>query len=447
MQKKIINILDHGARGDGLTLNTTSIQAAIDRIAQEGGGTVLVPAGTFLTGTLNLVSHLTLHLADGAILLASPRMEDYPAQAFHHDEWGPTTSLIFACGCQDIHFEGPGTIDLNDEAFMDRTKAKVGDHFTAEKLAQLSPEQFAQTTCLALARPVQPIFFHQCSGLSFRDLTLRRSPCWSLTFSVCEKITIRSMRIRNHLRTPNADGVHLCGCRDVVISHCDFICGDDCVALTGITDWSQPCEQVVITDCVFQSASAGVRLGHLQSKVRDVSLRDLRINDSNRGIALFAGEGGWIERVKVTRVHLHTRLTPGHWWGAGEPLIICAAEAPSAVIRELHFEEITAKSEQGIVMVGSGGNIQEVTLQAWTLELLPGPNRPLLGEILDLRPTLTRPAPPAPAIPWLLAAEVGTLKAHHIRLCAATDLDPTALFISSPAVECSDVTVLYAATQ
>lgn len=441
MHANIVNIADHGARGDGCTLNTAAIQAALDLVEHAGGGTVMIPKGVFMTGTLRLPSHLRLHLEAGAVLLASPQLEHYPAQPFHHEEWGPTTSLLFALERDDIHFEGTGTIDLNDDAFMDRTSAKTGDHFTAEKLASLNPEQFAQTTCVAGERPVQPIFFHGCRNLSFRNLTIRRSPCWALTLSACEQVTLEGVQIRNHLRTPNADGVHLCGCRDVVITGCDFICGDDCVALTGITNWSRPCEQVVITNCSFQSSSAAIRLGHLQSKVRDVTLADLQIKDSNRGMAFFAGDGGWIERVTASRVRLQTRLKAGHWWGAGEPLVLCAAEAPEAYIRHLRFESIEATSEQGIVAIGSRGNITDVVIKGWRQEICHGQNRPLLGQILDLRPARVREAPPLPAIPWLLTDEVGTLSIQDAIVRSPVNLQPAARITASPGVDCLDVRI------
>jgi polygalacturonase len=436
------NILDHGARGDGVTLNTQALQAALDLIDRAGGGTLRIPAGTFLTGTLRLPSRLTVHLDEGATLLASPDLADYPPQPFHHDEWGPTTSLLFAMGRHDIRFEGRGTIDLNDDAFMDRTAIKTGDFFSPEIAARLTPAQAAQTTCVPRARPVQPIFFHDCRGLSVQDITLRRSPCWSLTMSACEGIEITGLRIRNHLRTPNADGIHLCGCRHAVITGGDFICGDDCIALTGITDWNRACEDIRVSDCVLQSASAAVRLGHLRSKVRDVTLTNLQIVDSNRGFALFAGEGGAVERVSASGIRMRTRITAGHWWGAGEPLVLCAADAPGASIRDIRFEQVEAESEQGIVAFGTGGNLADITLRDWSQTLSFGPNRPLLGQWVDLRPAALRPAPPAGRIPWLLADQIGRFTAERVRIRTTGTINSEALVSGAQPPELSDMVSL-----
>lgn len=434
MPSSLLDAVACGAENDGETLATRPLQAALDRLAQQGGGTLVFPPGTYLTGTLRLPSHVTLHVSAGATLLASPDLADYPPQPYAHPEWGPTTCLLFAQDARDIHLEGRGVIDLNGDAFMDYATVKTGEHFTPELAAQLTPTQFAQSTCEARPRPVQCLLIHDCEAVSVRDVTVRHAPCWALTFSRCTDVAIHGLRIRNHLRVPNSDGIHLCGCRHVVITACDLVCGDDCIALTGITDWSRPCERILIADCLLQSSSAAVRLGHLASRIRDVTIRGLQIVDSNRGLAFFAGAGGCIEDVAVSQVTLKTRLTAGHWWGGGEPLVLCAADAPEAAIRRIRFADIRAQSEQGIVAIGTAGNIDDIELHDWTLQLARGPNRPLLGHVLDLRPAPVRPAPPAGSIPWLYAETIGTLQAYRISVQAANDLATAAQIVDSPQV-------------
>lgn len=407
------SIVDFGARGDGTTLNTAAIQAALDATSAQGGR-LTVPAGTFLSGSLRMRSRTTLHLEAGAVLLASPRLEVYPPHAFLHAEWGRTTSFLYALDEEDIRIEGPGTIDLNGDAFILPGAIKTGTLFGPDEVARLTPAQVEETTFSTRPRPVQPMFFHAVRNFALRDVTLRNAPCWTMTLASCNDVSILGIRIRNHVRMPNADGIHVCSSSDVVIGNCDIVCGDDCIALTGITEFTRPCERITVSNCLLRSSSAGVRIGHLASRVRGVKLTGLTIHGSNRGICVFAGEGGCIEDVHASGLRIETRMLAGHWWGKGEPLVVCAAGAGPGAIRRLRFADVTASSEQGVVLVGQDGNVEDVELIDWTLRVAHGANRPLLGSHFDLQPAEPRPVP-AGAIPWLYAEDVGRVEVRGLR--------------------------------
>ena len=115
----LVDITTHGALGDGKTLNTKAIQAAVDQCAAQGGGTVVVPPGTFLSGTVELKSNITVSLSPGAILRGSGNIDDYPPIPFRHNELGQVRSLLWAIGQTDLRITGSGVIDLNDPAFID----------------------------------------------------------------------------------------------------------------------------------------------------------------------------------------------------------------------------------------------------------------------------------------------------------------------------------------
>jgi hypothetical protein len=119
-----INVRDHGAVGDGVKLNTRAIQAAIDACAAAGGGTVLVPEGTYLTGTIVLNSYVTLHLAPKATLLGSKNLDDYPPMEGRAGM--PRRVLVYAHGLERIGLEGSGTIDGQGAAF-DRLSRSLFD--------------------------------------------------------------------------------------------------------------------------------------------------------------------------------------------------------------------------------------------------------------------------------------------------------------------------------
>jgi polygalacturonase len=413
------SILNFNAVGDGRTLNTGAIQGAIDACAQGGGGRVLVPPGVYLTGTLRLRSNVFLWLEAGAVIKGSADLADYPPHEFWHNEWKETRSLIYALDEQNLGICGEGTIDLNDEPFFDWGKLRLG----VEKppLEKLADWQRAQAVVQDLPRPNQPVFFHNCRRLKFEGVEFRRSPCWTLTCSACRDVKMRGITIDNHLQVPNNDGIHITACQDVVISGCVIHCGDDCVAVTGITDWERWCENVVVTDCTLISRSAGVRIGHLASKVRNVALSNLVLSDGNRGIGIFAGDGGVVENITGQNLVLHTHLFVGDWWGKGEPLVVSAAES-NGRIAGVTLRSVIAHSENGIVIAGKNKNIQDIALVGWRLTLQPGRNRPLLGKIIDLQPAAVRPAPKK-QIPWLYAQDAEEIYLEDVRVIASPEME------------------------
>jgi polygalacturonase len=272
--------------------------------------------------------------------------------------------------------------------------------------------QIAEMTVVAKARPTQPVFFHDCERLVVEDLLLRRSPCWTLTFSACRDVKVRGITVRNHLNVPNCDGVHVSACREVLITGCVFHCADDCVAVTGITDWERPSENVVISQCTMVSRSAAVRIGHLASKVRNVVCSDLVISDGNRGLLVCAGDGGWVKNLRASNMIMHTRLFAGFWWGKGEPLAIMAAG--SGWIESVAVAHVCAETEGGIVIAGGAGSIRDVSLDDWDLNISAGNNRPLLGGWIDLQPAECPPLEPG-RIPWLYADGVCQIYIRNVR--------------------------------
>jgi polygalacturonase len=150
--------------------------------------------------------------------------------------------------------------------------------------------------------------------LSFQDILIRNAPGWTISISTSRDVKVRGVTIDNRLRVPNNDGIHFSSCQDVIVSDCVFSCGDDCIAVTCASNYDVVCERVVIaTHAGF--ASAAVRLGYQQSRVRDVVINNLVISDSNRALGIFAGEGGWVENVVASNLNPHTPDRRA-WWEA-----------------------------------------------------------------------------------------------------------------------------------
>ncbi|MCX7798867.1 MAG: glycosyl hydrolase family 28 protein [Fimbriimonadales bacterium] len=400
-----LNVGELGADATGRRLCTEVLQEAIDRVAASGGGTVEVPAGRFVTGSFELKARVCLRLGAGAVLQASGNLEDYRTWPYRHEEWGPTVSLVFAQDAEGVVIEGPGVIDLNDEPFFEWSTLKTDANFTPEDAASLDPEQAAEAPVQPRERPNQCMVFLRCDNLTLRNLVIRRAPCWTLTIVESRRVELGSVRIQNHRRTPNSDGVHLCGCDGVTIHGCQFDCGDDCVAITGIASPDTENRNVLVTGCILRSSSAGVRLGHLYSKVRSVRVSDCIIADSNRGLAVFAGRDGFVEDVQIHGVSLSTHLMAGQWWGKGEPMVVCAHDG--GCVAGLDVRAVASRADNSVLLCGKGGLVEQVAIVGWTARRFESKNSRRFGDRWDLEPIGFHPIPHAPSRkPWLVAAGV-----------------------------------------
>ncbi len=417
----LVDITSHGALGDGKTLNTKALQAAVDQCAAQGGGTIMVPAGTFLTGSVELKSNITLSLGPGAVLRGSGRIEDYPPIPFRHNELGPVRSLLWSIGQADLCITGSGVIDLNDSAFIDFNEYR-SDPGMASGVALDDAQRQETVASHAAPRPTQPLFFRHCQRVRIDGVTFRNAPCWTITLALCRDVKLSQLTIDNNLRTPNCDGIHCCASKDVIITDSLISAGDDCIALTSITDWEEVCENIVVANCILTSRSAAIRIGHEASKVRNVAVSNIIVKDTNRGIAIFARDKGWVENVRIDNALIRTRLFAGGWWGKGEPLVLCARG--SGHIAGIAMTNVRAESENSILVVGQEKNIRDVELRDWSLELKYGRNRPIFKPLYELSPAANIPAPdPTHHIPWLYAADIQGLRAANVR-CVRTEDEP-----------------------
>ena len=273
-----VSVRDYGATGDGAKLDTRALQTAIDACAAAGGGTVYFPPGRYLSGTLFLKSHVTLHLEGGATLLGSPSREDYPstvpAVRSFTDNY-TVRSLIYAENLEHIALEGHGVID-------------------------------GQGGTLKGAYKDRPYLLRiiACQEVTVRGLTLRNSAMWVQHYLACEGVCIDGIRVESTCNGNN-DGIDIDGCERVRIANCDIRSGDDALVLKSSQE--RPCRNVVVTNCVLSSQSNAFKLGtESNGGFENIVMSNCAIYDTRySGIALELVDGGTLERVSISNVTMH----------------------------------------------------------------------------------------------------------------------------------------------
>jgi len=282
----IYDVRAFGAVGDGDTLDTDSIQQAIDAAADAGGGTVGLRGGTFLSGTLVLRSNVTLAIEAGAILRASRDIADYPdhtPQIVYLYQPRFTKSLIYAEGAENISLVGRGLIDGQGEHFP----ARPGDD---------------------KARPYI-LRFSECRNVHVRDLSFRNSARWLSHYLACENVVIDGITIHSRIRE-NRDGIDIDSCSGVRVSNCHIETGDDAIVLKATAN--RPCRRVTISNCVLSSMASALKLGtESNGGFEDVTISNCTIFDTGySGIGLMSVDGGTLDRVSISNITMNNVKVP-----------------------------------------------------------------------------------------------------------------------------------------
>lgn len=278
----IYDVRNYGAVGDGKTLNTAAIQKAIDDCASKNGGTVLLEDGTYMTGSIVLRSNVNLHIEQNAVLLGSPNCGDYPEkQNLKHviSENLPRTrnaSMIFAEECENISITGMGKIDCN------------GTRFVRDKQGEWTGWRFER---IDAPTPPRVVFFAGCRNIKIEDITMLNQPSgWSYWIHDCDYVVFDKCKILAEVRYPNNDGIHINSSRNVTVSNCDIVTGDDCIVVRANNRSlaeNKVCEKVTVTNCNLTSYSGGIRIGWISDGViKNCTFSNLVMTDTVIGISI-----------------------------------------------------------------------------------------------------------------------------------------------------------------
>lgn len=425
----------NGAVAGGDFLCTKSIQQTIDECYKKGGGTVYVPAGIYKTGTIFLKSNVSLYLETGAVLKGSENLADYFEYIL--PEFGKNYyGLVYTDSAVNVSITGQGIIDGNNQVFFDWDKAKKiewgGKQFTRQKDNFSKVQQgVGDGPVTPKDRPRQMIVFARCRNVDVKNVQLLNSPFWTLHFADCDGVAVSGIRLFTNMLVPNADGIDITSCSNVVISDCDIRAGDDAIAITGYDHHFEIpgyhrirhiSENIVISNCNLQSFSSAIRIGFLdQNTVRNIQVSNVNITNSSRGIGIFVRDEGSLENISFSNMYIQTALHTGDWWGNGEPIHISAVRGNDNVklgqITHVQFSNIICKGENGMLLYGSAESIiEDVSFSNVRFEFTDSKLNEVAGGNVDLRGCSLTKQLFERGIPGILVQYINGLQLHDVQL-------------------------------
>jgi hypothetical protein len=284
-QKNKNSITDYGAIADGKTNNAVSIQRAIDQVAKNGGGQVIVPPGNFMTGTIFLKSGVDLHLEAGACLMGPTNRNDYTDER---------AGLIEAKHQKNISISGSGVIDGQaHELMLDIFKKLRSGEMKQDTLWLVKRPEGGRTVILSI---------DTCTNVRISGVTLKNSSGWVQNFTECTNVIINGITVQSTAYWNN-DGIDITDCKKVRITNCFINSADDGICLKS-SNSNSICEDVYIDSCTIRSSASAFKMGTASAGgFRNIKVRNLQVFDTYRSaIAIESVDGGVVENVDIQNV-------------------------------------------------------------------------------------------------------------------------------------------------
>lgn len=288
-------ITEFGAVGDGKTLNTTAVQAAIDTCALQGGGTIVVPEGIFISGALFLKQGVNLHVQKDGILKGTVNPDDYPQVPTRWEgvecEW--TSAFINAFDMKNVKLTGEGIIDGSGDLWMERFPRN--------------------TTELKTGRP-RLIGIQNCTNVLVSGLTLKNQACWGLFILYSTDVVVGNLTIRAEHNIISSDGIDIDSGKKIRITGCDIDVNDDCISIKSGKDEdgrrvNRPAEDIIIENCMFRYGHGGVAMGsEMSGGIRNVEIRNCIMEADNWAPIRFKSQpsrGGIVENITFRDITLN----------------------------------------------------------------------------------------------------------------------------------------------
>jgi exo-poly-alpha-galacturonosidase len=369
-------ITDHGAVGDGKTVNTKAIQETVDQCAAAGGGVLIVPAGTFLSGAIFLKQGVDLQIEKDGVLKAVVDRSVFPEvdTRWEGEERRWICAFINAFDMNGLDLTGPGTIDGSGDLWR--------------------PEPHPRPRLIAI---------QNCRDVTVAGLAIKNQACWGLFILYSQDVEVADLTIRAEHNILMSDGIDVDSSRNVHIIGCDIDTNDDCIAIKSGKDEdgrrvNRPAEDILVEKCDFRYGHGGVSMGsEMSGGIRNVEIRNCTMEADNWAPIRFKSQpsrGGVVENIiyrdivlKDTRKAFEFNMA----WRMvnpkppADPLPVVRnvriinvsgttrnvgdmhglADSP---IRNVSFENCHIKADRGFILE----NVEDVDLSGLTIEVAQG---------------------------------------------------------------------------
>jgi polygalacturonase len=348
-------VTEHGAVGDGQTVNTKALQALIDRCAAEGGGVIVVPRGVFLSGALYFKQGVNLQVEKDAVLKSTTAIADFPPiyTRWEGIERYWTSAFLNFVGLKNVVVSGEGVIDGSGDEWVKQsprrgftpgaprpTPPPAPPPGSLPKPEAVYPSPLPTTDRISLAAdpsklppinaagiplprsgggtstvttPPRALVFQNCSNVRVSGLALKNQARWGYVFIYCDHVVAEKLTARAEHNIPSSDSMDIDSCRQVLVAGCDFDCNDDCLSIKSGKDEdgrrvNRPCEDIVIEKTRFGYGHGGAAMGSETSGgIRNVEVRDCIAEAGNWAPIRFKSQptrGGVVENITYRNIEL-----------------------------------------------------------------------------------------------------------------------------------------------
>ncbi len=302
-----------GIKSDGVTMNTRSIQKAIDYIADKGGGRLIFTVGRYLTGSIHMRSNVTLHLSEGAILVGSTNPYDYDKEL---NAW---YGLILANKQENIAITGKGVIEGRGRELANNFLNQACNGIISDdmKLGRVGN------------RP-KLIYFRECNNVTIKDVTLQNPAFWTQTYDQCTNLLIDGITVHSRAYWNN-DGMDIVDCNGALIQNCYVDATDDAICLKS-HDSNSICQNITVRNNKACSSASGIKFGTAsQGGFKNIRIVNNTIFDTFRSaITIQAVDGGLVENVVVDSLRA---------FNTGNPIYLVVGQRNKDINRLIKIDE------------------------------------------------------------------------------------------------------------
>ena len=342
-KKDTFNIAKFGAVADGVTLNTKSINAAIDACSAKGGGVVLIPQGLWLTGPIVLKSNVNFHISHSALLQFTDDKSQYPLVLGEYEGHASprNQSPVSGINLVNVAITGEGILDGHGEVWRAIAKERLTEsdwkdlvasgglvsengkewlpsqsYLEGSKIKDLIKYQSGKT--LKDYEPYKDFFrpnmvvLNNCKNVLLENTTFQNTPAWCLHTILCQNLTVKRVHVRNNWNAQNGDALDVESCKDVLVEGCTFDAGDDGICVKSGRDEDGrkrgvPTENMVVKDCIVYRAHGGFVIGsEMSGGARNIFVSNCTFIGTDIGLRFKTtrGRGGMVEKIYIKNISM-----------------------------------------------------------------------------------------------------------------------------------------------